>query len=134
MAKQSKTNLRRWFETDDKPDQQQFWDWLDSYYHKDEGVILSQVVGLGGGKFQLQFSDGQTITINATSSASKIITIDKWQVFKHPLNSDLTAIQNNDVIKGWFNNDRFGTYLVTNAADITNEANIVIIDEFNKSE
>lgn len=34
--KQPIATLKQWFETGDFPTQQQFWDWLDSYVHKDD--------------------------------------------------------------------------------------------------
>lgn len=97
------------------------------------------IEGFWDGDFvNLKYNSGPITDLSSFTSLqtnlSRIITIGKWQVFKHNLNSDLTAIQNNDVIKGWFNDDRFGTYLVTNATDITNEGNIIAIDEFNKAE
>lgn len=38
MAVQTRDQLKQWFETGDFPTQQQFWDWLDSYVHKNEFV------------------------------------------------------------------------------------------------
>ncbi|MPT33116.1 MAG: hypothetical protein E2600_15915 [Chryseobacterium sp.] len=32
----TKTNLKSFFETGDKPTQGQFYEWMDSYWHKDE--------------------------------------------------------------------------------------------------
>lgn len=46
MAKQSVNTLKQWFETADKPTQQQFWDWLDSFKHKDDVVAIADVIGL----------------------------------------------------------------------------------------
>lgn len=38
--------LKSWFETGDKPTQAQFWDWLDSFFHKDETIPIDSVAGL----------------------------------------------------------------------------------------
>lgn len=46
MAIQSVNQLKQWFETGDKPTQQQFWDWLDSFVHKNEGIAIENVGGL----------------------------------------------------------------------------------------
>lgn len=43
MAVQAKNILKTWFETADKPTQQQFWDWLDSYYHKLEPIGVGAI-------------------------------------------------------------------------------------------
>lgn len=40
------TTLKSWFETGDKPTQAQFWDWLDSFFHKEEQLPISSVQGL----------------------------------------------------------------------------------------
>ncbi len=46
MAKQSINQLRQWFETGDYPTQNQFWDWLDSFFHKDDAVTIDNIGGL----------------------------------------------------------------------------------------
>jgi len=46
MSKQPKNILTNWFKTGKFPTQNQFWDWMDSYYHKDEKVPASQVEDL----------------------------------------------------------------------------------------
>lgn len=46
MAVQTVNQLKQWFQTRDKPTQQQFWDWLDSFVHRSEGVAIENVGGL----------------------------------------------------------------------------------------
>jgi hypothetical protein len=46
MAKQSINTIKQWFKTSLKPTQQQFWDWLDSFRHKDDKVQPDEVDGL----------------------------------------------------------------------------------------
>lgn len=46
MAKQSINTLKNWFKRGLKPLQQQFWDWLDSYWHKDETIPIDKIDGL----------------------------------------------------------------------------------------
>ena len=48
MAIQSTNTLKNWFKRGLKPLQQQFYDWLDSYWHKDEKIPISTVEGLEG--------------------------------------------------------------------------------------
>ena len=38
----TKTELKTYFETGDKPTQEQFYEWMDSYWHKDEKIPLDQ--------------------------------------------------------------------------------------------
>ncbi len=46
MAIKTVSELKSFFETGDKPTQQQFWDWLDSYMHKTDALAMSQITGL----------------------------------------------------------------------------------------
>jgi hypothetical protein len=46
MSKQALNTLKNWFKTGLKPTQAQFWDWLDSFWHKDEKIPVEQVEGL----------------------------------------------------------------------------------------
>ncbi len=46
MAKQTVNILKGWFSTGKKPLQNQFWDWLDSFWHKDESIPIAQITGL----------------------------------------------------------------------------------------
>lgn len=41
-----KSTLKGWFITGAKPTQEQFWNWMDSYWHKDETIPVSNVSGL----------------------------------------------------------------------------------------
>jgi hypothetical protein len=46
MAIQNINTLKSWFKRGFKPLQQQFYDWMDSYWHKDEKLPISSVNGL----------------------------------------------------------------------------------------
>jgi hypothetical protein len=46
MSKQTISTIQNWFSTGKKPTQAQFWDWLDSFFHKDDDIPRSQVEGL----------------------------------------------------------------------------------------
>ena len=46
MAKQTINTIKNWFRTGSKPTQAQFWDWLDSFFHKDDNIPSAQVDGL----------------------------------------------------------------------------------------
>lgn len=46
MALVTRNNLKNWFVTAAKPTQEQFWAWLDSYWHKDESIPTSKIAGL----------------------------------------------------------------------------------------
>ncbi|WP_160711306.1 hypothetical protein [Chitinophaga solisilvae] len=47
MPIQERNKLKSWFETGDYPTQQQFWDLIDSFFHKQEDTItINNVTGL----------------------------------------------------------------------------------------
>lgn len=46
MAIQPLNTIKGWFETGDKPTQNQFWDWLDSFRHKSDAIPMADVSGL----------------------------------------------------------------------------------------
>jgi hypothetical protein len=46
MPKTALSIIKSWFETGDFPTQEQFWNWMDSYWHKDELIPVETVNGL----------------------------------------------------------------------------------------
>ena len=46
MAIQNINTLKSWFKRGFKPLQQQFYDWMESYWHKDEPLPMSSISGL----------------------------------------------------------------------------------------
>ena len=74
MAVQSVNTIKSWFETGDKPTQNQFWDWLESFVHKNDLVPMSQVSGLNAALTALatQTSVDALKAIVVTTSASAI--------------------------------------------------------------
>lgn len=46
MAKVDIAQLKNWFKNGLKPAQEHFWNWMDSYWHKDEKIPQNQVDGL----------------------------------------------------------------------------------------
>lgn len=74
MAIQPVNTIKSWFETGDKPTQNQFWDWLESFVHKNDSVPMSQVSGLNAALTALatQTSVDALKAIVVTTSASSI--------------------------------------------------------------
>ncbi|HUH35154.1 MAG TPA: hypothetical protein VL022_04910 [Moheibacter sp.] len=46
MAKTSIAQLKSWFRNGLKPTQAQFWNWMDSYWHKDEKLPMDSISGI----------------------------------------------------------------------------------------
>jgi hypothetical protein len=53
-----KETIKGWFTTGSKPTQEQFWAWMDSYWHKDENIPASKIEGLNNNTLEL----GETST------------------------------------------------------------------------
>jgi hypothetical protein len=65
MAIQNINILKSWFKRGFKPLQQQFYDWMDSYWHKDEQLPISSVNGL----------ESILNTLPTTDSISALLTL-----------------------------------------------------------
>ncbi len=60
--KTSIDTLKTWFQTGDKPTEQQFANLIDSFHHKDSGDLITSYTVAANGDLSLTFSDGQTVT------------------------------------------------------------------------
>jgi hypothetical protein len=68
MPIQSISTLKNWFRTALKPTQSQFWDWLDSYWHKSDQIPMGQVGGLNdalGGLASQESFDALDVRVTA---------------------------------------------------------------------
>jgi hypothetical protein len=41
-----KNTLKEWFKNGKKPTQEQFWAWMDSYFHRDEKIPVETIEGI----------------------------------------------------------------------------------------
>ncbi|SNR16545.1 hypothetical protein [Tenacibaculum jejuense] len=55
--------LKSWFQTGDKPTENQFANLLDSFHHKDDGNIIADYTIFDNGNVSFTFSDGKTAEI-----------------------------------------------------------------------
>lgn len=46
MATQTRSVIKNWFRTGLKPVEQQFWDWIDSFWHKSDSIPTASIEGL----------------------------------------------------------------------------------------
>lgn len=81
--KRSRDLLKTYFQTGDTPTEQQFADWLDSYFHKDDAVAIENIAGL-----QVILNDLQDLQISDISGLQdKINKLDNLQI------SDISGLQ-----------------------------------------
>lgn len=91
MAKQTVNTLKGWYITYAKPVQQQFWDWLDSYRHKDDLITFDD---LDDGLQDVFQSIGAGYSQPVTMAASKSFIIPAgFSVYKIYVNTDYPDAQ-----------------------------------------
>lgn len=87
MAVQSRTTLKNWFLKGLKPLQNQFADWIDSYWHKSDTINISDISGLqtqldslaggggggGGSAVSATKNNGDSITVSTSEILELII-------------------------------------------------------------
>lgn len=91
--KQPKEILKTYFETGDKPTEQQFSDLIDSYHHVDNGVIISKIRKDEEGNQQVVLSNGSVISIEESSGVdqnNQVRIVDLGEVTVPNLEDELT--------------------------------------------
>lgn len=68
MAIRSRDTLKQWFETGDYPSQEQFWDWIDSFVHKNEDS--GRRVYFGAGEPSVELGNNGDVFIDTEGSHS----------------------------------------------------------------
>lgn len=90
--------LKTFFETGDQPTEQQFADLIDSFIHKDEGFVITQVETTAGG-VTITFSDGSSELLPVFELANQEISfINGLQAFINAVNdfhNNLVLTENN---------------------------------------
>lgn len=79
MATTEKNILNNWFKTGAKPSQEQFWNWQDSYWHKNEAIPQSQIQDLD--KTLENKADTSALDAKANADASGLgnENVAKWK-------------------------------------------------------
>lgn len=123
--KQPKEVLKTYFETGDKPTEQEFCDLIDSYYHQDSGLIISNISMNDDGEKVISFSDGTSVTIEETrvndQQDNRIRTIDLGDITVYSPNSELDI---NQAVANRFNQLPDTIRLVSEIENIVVKANI----------
>ncbi|GEM58444.1 hypothetical protein B0A78_03575 [Flavobacterium columnare NBRC 100251 = ATCC 23463] len=113
--------IRNWFKTGSKPTQEQFWAWMESYWHKSEKIPINQIDGI----------EQVYQTINQLSQQNpRIVPVGQLQIFKVAPNSNNKVLESGDFVVG-FVEEHFinATYL---EGDPQRLASYGIIENFKK--
>ena len=73
---------------------------LDSFFHKDEGVIISNITALEGGGKRITFSDNSSISIPSAEEFQQAL-----QLFQETVETDLSKKVDKELGKGLSAND-----------------------------
>lgn len=72
-----KTILKSWFVTGEKPTQDQFWAWMESYYHKNDQLPMNAVYGLENALANK--AEASSLQYFAIKDGSNITNIEDWK-------------------------------------------------------
>ncbi|MGR3790661.1 hypothetical protein ACUXZJ_07095 [Flavobacterium sp. TN-1] len=85
-----KEQIKQWFKTGETPTQEQFWQWMDSYFHKSEKIPINQIEGI------IQVYNA----INETRQMQRIRVIPKGDTLVYKRFSNIApAIEAGDFVK-----------------------------------
>ena len=79
MAQTAINTIKQWFKTGSKPTQDQFWNWMDSYWHKDELISQNKIQDLNTTLSSKADADQLTNKANADATGLTEEQIAKWQ-------------------------------------------------------
>ncbi|MFK7113381.1 hypothetical protein V3468_02890 [Flavobacterium oreochromis] len=83
--------IKEWFKTGSKPTQEQFWAWMDSFWHKSEKIPIHLIEGI----------DQVYQTINQISQQNpRIVPVGQLQIFKVAPNANNNGIEQGDLVHG----------------------------------
>ena len=84
MAKTEINILRQWFKTGSKPTQEQFWNWMDSYWHKDELIPQDKIQNLNTTLSSKADADQLANKANADASGMTDLQAQAWAALLKP--------------------------------------------------
>lgn len=79
MAQTAINIIKNWFKTGLKPTQEQFWNWMDSYWHKDELIPQENIKDLSTTLSGKADADQLANKANADATGLTEEQITKWQ-------------------------------------------------------
>lgn len=79
MAKTAINTIKNWFKTGLKPTQDQFWNWMDSYWHKDEEIPQDKIKGLSESLEAKADADQLENKANADASGLTQEQVEEWR-------------------------------------------------------
>ena len=95
MAKVNLNIIKEWFKTGLKPTQEQFWSWMDSFWHKDEKIPINQIDGI----------ENIYTSINGLISRNPLIIPNgQVQIYKAFTNENNAVLEVGDFVVGLIEN------------------------------
>lgn len=79
MAQTAINTIKNWFKTGLKPTQDQFWSWMDSYWHKDEEIPQDKIKGLSESLEAKADADQLENKANADATGLTQEQVEEWR-------------------------------------------------------
>ena len=79
MAKTAINTIKQWFKTGLKPTQDQFWNWMDSFWHKDELIPQKNIEDLSTTLSSKADADQLENKANADASGLTQQQVEEWR-------------------------------------------------------
>lgn len=101
-----KITIKNWFKTGLKPTQEQFWAWIDSFWHKDEKIpitAIDDIENILNAKADAESLSNHLADANAHPellAQFRIIPQGQFLIFKYPGNSG-AVLETNDSVIGY---------------------------------
>lgn len=105
-----KNTLKSWFETNDIPTQEQFWELIDSFFHKNEQIPITSIADIANilnGKADKDAFNAHLTDPDAHPQLllrAKFVQIGEFELWKHPTNNNPAnkfVLEINDMVMGF---------------------------------
>lgn len=119
--------LKNWFKTGLKPSQEQFWAWMDSFWHKNDKIPQSQIEGLDKSLENKAETSSVEVKANADASELSAENVKKWKTLLGvgELPSNLATIDEGAVLGNVHTKEQVTRLLENSGKNISNTDLIV---------
>ncbi|WP_376777258.1 hypothetical protein [Flavobacterium covae] len=84
--------IKNWFKTGSKPTQEQFWAWMDSFWHKSEKIPINKIEGI---------EQIYEIINQISQQNPRIVPVGQLQIFKVAPNANNNVLESGDFVAGF---------------------------------
>lgn len=85
----SRNQIKQWFKTFDKPLSSQFWEWLNSYWHKDDQIPIESIDGLT--QVLQQKANKSDVDVKAAKNSTEAFACGDLMIKTDRINNSITV-------------------------------------------